>query len=133
MHPSAHYFGLTGGIACGKSTVAAMLKELGAKIIDADNFGHELLLASSPVFQEVISAFGPNILDGRGEIDRRKLGSLVFAHPDKLRRLNAIVHPRIIERIEQAAEDYRRADPDAVVVTDAALIYESGIGERFMK
>ena len=133
MHPSAHYFGLTGSIACGKSTVAAMLKELGAKIIDADKVGHEFLLVTSPVFHEIVEAFGRDILDGRGEIDRRKLGPLVFAQPDKLRQLNAIVHPRIIERVEQMAEDYRRADPDAVIFADAALIYESGIGGRFSK
>jgi dephospho-CoA kinase len=133
MSASARYFGLTGGIACGKSTVAAMLRDLGAHIIDADQVGHEMLLPSSPAFQELVSRFGRGILDSAGRIDRKKLGPLVFADPAKLQQLNRIVHPRIIERIGQLAAEHCAKNPGAVVIVDAALIYETGIPGRFVK
>ena len=133
MSVSAHYFGLTGGIASGKSTVAAMFRELGARIIDADKVGHELLLPSSPAYPELVAAFGNEILNSAGEIDRRRLGPLVFSDPAKLQQLNRITHRRIIDRIEQLALEYNAQDPQAVVIVDAALIYETGIGGRFVK
>ncbi len=128
-----HYFGLTGGIASGKSTVAAMFRELGAQIIDADRVGHELLLPSSPAHREVVAAFGKEILNPAGEIERRRLGSLVFADPAKLQQLNRILHPRIIERVDRLAAEYGVQDPHTVILVDAALIYETGIGGRFVK
>ncbi len=130
---SARYFGLTGGIASGKSTVAALFQKLGAYIIDADRIGHELLLPSSPAFPEVVAVFGREILDSAGRIDRRRLGALVFNDPAKLQQLNRITHRRIIDRVEQFALEYNARDPQAVVIVDAALIYESGIGGRFTK
>ena len=133
MSVSARYFGLTGGIACGKSTVAGMLRELGAYIIDADKIGHEMLLPSSTAFPELVSAFGHGILDSAGRIDRKKLGPLVFADPAKLQKLNSIVHPRIIERIGQVAAMHCAENPVAVVIVDAALIFETGIPGRFVK
>jgi dephospho-CoA kinase len=133
MSVSARYFGLTGGIASGKTTVAAMLRKLGAHIIDADKVGHEMLLPSSPAFPELVAAFGRGILDSAGRIDRGKLGPLVFRDPAKLHQLNRIVHPRIIERISSVAAGHHRRNLEAVVVVDAALIYETGIPGRFMK
>ncbi|HXH50371.1 MAG TPA: dephospho-CoA kinase [Terriglobia bacterium] len=133
MSVSARYFGLTGGIASGKTTVAGMLRELGAYIIDADKIGHEMLLPSSPAYPELVAAFGRGILDSAGRIDRGKLGSLVFRDPAKLQQLNRIVHPRIIERVSRLAADHHRRNPGAVVIVDAALIYETGIPGRFMK
>ena len=133
MSVSARYFGLTGGIASGKSTVAAMFRELGAHIVDADKVGHELLLPSSPAHQEVVAAFGKEILDTAGQIDRRRLGALVFADPARLQQLNRIVHPRIIERVEQLAVEHCSRNPEAVVIVDAALIYETGIAGLFAK
>ena len=133
MAVSARYFGLTGGIASGKSTVASMFLELGAQIVDADKIGHELLLPSSPAFPELVAAFGREILDPAGQIDRTKLGSLVFADPAKLQQLNRITHPRIIERVEQLATEYYAQSPESVIIVDAALIYESGISARFVK
>jgi dephospho-CoA kinase len=133
MSVSARYFGLTGGIASGKTTVAEMLREFGAHIIDADKVGHEMLLPSSPAFPELVAAFGRGILDSAGRIDRSKLGPLVFGDPAKLQQLNRIVHPRIIERISRLAEDHHRRNPEAVVIVDAALIYETGIPGRFVK
>lgn len=130
---SARYFGLTGGIACGKTTIAAMLRELGAHIIDADKIGHEMLLPSSPAFPELVSRFGREILDSAGRIDRKKLGPLVFADPARLQQLNHIVHPRIIERTGELAAAHCAENPGAVVIVDAALIYETGIPGRFVK
>jgi len=126
-------FGLTGGIASGKSTVAGMFAELGAKIIDADRLGHELLRAPLPAHQEVLQRFGGGILDSAGEIDRKRLGALVFADPAKLQALNAILHPRIIGRVEELAAHYHAQDPRAVVLVDAALIYEAAVQNRFAK
>jgi len=133
MSASARYFGLTGGIASGKSTVAQMFRELGGRIIDADQVGHEMLLPSSPAFQELVSRFGRGILNSAGRIDRKKLGPLVFAEPAKLQQLNRILHPRIIERIGQLAAAHCAENPGAVVIVDAALIYETGIPGHFVK
>jgi dephospho-CoA kinase len=133
MRESGGYFGLTGGLACGKSTVASFLRERGAQIIDADRVGHELLRRSLPAYRELLEAFGKDIIDGSGEIDRKRLGVMVFSDGEKLRRLNAILHPRIIERVEESAAEARSANPSAVVIVDAALIFEAGIGGRFRK
>jgi dephospho-CoA kinase len=133
MTESVNYFGLTGGIACGKSTAAAFFGELGALIVDADQIAHELIQPSGPADQEVIQAFGTSIVNARGEIDRQRLGALVFSEAGKLQRLNAILHPRIILGVEEQAAAFRAADPKAVVLVDAALIFESGIGGRFTK
>jgi dephospho-CoA kinase len=133
MNAFARYFGLTGGIASGKTTVAGMLRDFGAYIIDADKIGHEMLRSTSPAFPELVAAFGRGILDSAGRIDRGKLGPLVFADPAKLQQLNRIVHPRIIERIGRQAAEHHEQNPEAVVVVDAALIFETGIPGRFLK
>jgi len=133
MQAFARTFGLTGGIASGKSTVAQMLQDLGARAMDADRIGHELIQPSLPAYREIVARFGPEILAPSGEIDRGRLAGLVFADPGKLRALNAILHPPILERVEQLAEGYLLADPRAVVVVEAALIYEAGLVERFQK
>ena len=127
------YFGLTGGIACGKSTVAGFLKEFGAHILDADRIGHELIRPSQPAYHELLGAFGEGILAPSGEIDRKRLGTLVFADREKLRLLNAILHPRIIERVEEMAAQLSGANTGAVIVVEAALMFEAGIGKRFRK
>jgi dephospho-CoA kinase len=121
------YFGLTGGIASGKTTVAHMFAELGASVIDADRIGHEILRWPD-VLAEIVQSFGTGVLDAAGEINRGRLGPVVFADPGKRRVLDQIVHPRIIARIEQLAAEYSAARPHAVVIVDAALIYEAGIG-----
>ncbi len=133
MPKDSTYFGLTGGVASGKSTVAAMFREFGARIIDADEVGHELLRHSSPAFHEVLKRFGNDILDAAGEIDRKRLGGIVFTDAAKLGELNAILHPKIIARVEELADEHSREDRGAVVLVDAALIYEAGIGGRFSK
>lgn len=127
------YFGLTGGVASGKSTVAGMMAELGAKIIDADQLGHELARAPFPAHQEIVQHFGAEILDSSGEIDRRRLGPMVFADATKLRQLNAILHPRIVHRVRELVSQYQCEDPHSVIVVDAALIFEVGMGADFCK
>jgi dephospho-CoA kinase len=126
-------FGLTGGIASGKSTVGRFFVGLGARVIDADALGHELIRAPLPAYQEIVARFGTDVLDASQEIDRRRLGNIVFGDSGKLEALNAILHPRIIERSFELAGEYCRADPHALVLVDAALIYETGIQDRFAK
>ena len=110
-----------------------MFAELGAQIIDADRLGHEVIRAPGGPYQQLIREFGPEILDSTGEIDRTRLGRIVFGDPEKLLRLNAIVHPRIVARTEELAAEYAARDREAVIVVDAALIFEAGIGGRFQK
>lgn len=127
------YFGLTGGVASGKSTAARMFGKLGAKIIDADRVGHEFLLPSSPAFSEIVRRFGREILTPEGEISRERLGAIVFADQEKLRALDSIIHPRIIAKVEEMASTISSKNPRAVILVDAALIFEAGIGGRFQK
>jgi dephospho-CoA kinase len=126
-------FGLTGGIACGKSTVARLFQDLGAYIIDADRVGHEVIQPGHAAYQEILEHFGKEILDPAGRIDRKKLGSKVFAEPQQLRLLNAIVHPRIIARVQELSAGQQKRNPRAVVIVDAALIFESGISSTMRK
>jgi len=126
-------FGLTGGIASGKTTVARFLEALGARVIDADRIGHDLLLTSSSVHDRVVAQFGREILKPGGEIDRGRLGSIVFADPQRLRELTSIVHPSLIARLEDLAKELRARHPRGVILVDAALIYEAGVADRFAK
>jgi len=123
--------GLTGGIGSGKSTVASILAEKGAIIIIADYIGWELLLKASPVYSELVEAFGADILDEYGRIERRKLGKVVFSNPAKLQKLNEIVHPQLKKRLWARISDIRTRRPDAIIVVDAALIIETGIIDKF--
>lgn len=126
-------FGLTGGVACGKSTVARYFQDLGACIIDADRVGHELIEPGRAAYQEILERFGKQILDPGGQIDRKKLGPKLFADPQQLQMLNSILHPRIIARVQELAAEQQRRNPHAVVIVDAALIFESGIGGTLRK
>jgi dephospho-CoA kinase len=126
-------FGLTGGVACGKSTVARFFQDLGAFIIDADRVGHELIEPGHAGYQEILERFGKEILDPGGRIHRKKLGAKVFANPQQLRLLNAILHPRIIARAQELAVEQQRRNPLTVVILDAPLIFESGIASTLRK
>lgn len=122
--------GLTGGIAAGKSTVAAMFAALGAAVVDADRIAHALQEPGQPCHRQIVEAFGAGILDGAGRIDRRRLGAQVFADPAARQRLEGIMHPAIREACEneiRAAETSCRP----VCVVDAALILEAGHQGRF--
>lgn len=126
-------FGLTGGIACGKSTVARYFKDLGAHIIDADRVGHELIEPGRAAYEEIVERFGIEILDSGGRIDRKKLGPKVFADPQQLAVLNAILHPRIIAQMRELVVEHQRGNPDAVIIIDAPLIFESGMDGTLCK
>ncbi|MDP3063372.1 MAG: dephospho-CoA kinase [Chloroflexota bacterium] len=117
--------GLTGGIGTGKSEVSRMLQRLGAVVIDADRVGHEVYRPQTSTWHRVVEAFGEGILAPSGEIDRKKLGSIVFADQRALARLNAIVHPVIREELVGRLEGLRgRGTP--VVVVEAAVLIEAG-------
>jgi dephospho-CoA kinase len=116
--------GLTGNFGTGKTTVSQILAELGAVIIDADKLGHELLQPDAETYGEIVTAFGKSILKPNGEIDRNKLGKLVFADTAALNRLNRILHPRIYEIAKRKIEEYRQAR-SRIVVLEAALLIEA--------
>jgi dephospho-CoA kinase len=118
--------GLTGNIACGKSTVLRQLRELGAYAIDADARIHDILRSDGPAYRPVVAEFGPGILREDGEIDRRALGASVFADPARLKRLEEIEHP-IVRRL---IEDEIRDAPLPVVVLDAIKLIESGWADK---
>jgi len=117
--------GLTGNIATGKSTVARMLRGLGATVIDADRVAHEVMRAGTPVHQAVVASFGPQILRPDGEIDRARLGAIVFSDPQALARLEAIVHPAVLEEVARRIA----AAPTPVVVVEAIKLIESGMAD----
>ena len=117
--------GLTGGIGTGKSEVARILEELGAVIIDADQVGHEAYTPHSATWSEVVAAFGPDILGDNQEIDRRKLGSIVFSDPAQLERLNGIMHPQMARMVSEKVENFRTSGK-RVVVVEAAVLFEAG-------
>ncbi len=117
--------GLTGGIGTGKSTVSRFLSELGAVIIDADKVGHEALLPECSICADVTSAFGNEILDSQGKIDRKKLGNVVFNSPEALACLNRIVHPWMTVTLKERLDKLRKQRVKAVVL-EAALLIEAG-------
>lgn len=120
--------GVTGGIACGKSTVAGILRDLGARVIDADGIAREVLAPGSPVLARVVERFGREVLRPDGSLDRGRLGCIVFRDPAARADLNAITHPAIIHLIEQRAEEARREGVDVLVI-DAPLLLEEGMRE----
>ncbi len=117
--------GLTGGIGTGKSVVADLLKQHGAAIIDADRLGHEAYTPHTEAWEAVVAAFGNDILTPEGEIDRRKLGAVVFADASQLERLNGIMHPIMARMVEQRKSGLRD-DGVAVAVVEAAVLFEAG-------
>ena len=124
--------GLTGGVACGKSTVANMFAKLGAQIVDADAIAHELYRPGEAVYQELINHFGQEIIKVSGDLDRARLASIVF-DGGRVDELNKIVHPAVIKRQEQWMREISEKDPYAVAMVEAALIFEAGVKERFDK
>ena len=120
--------GLTGGIASGKSLVATRLAELGAVLVDADAIAREVVEPGTPGLAAVVDAFGPEILDGEGRLDRPRLGAIVFQQPERRAELNGIVHPLVRER---AAAVIAEAPEDAVVVQDIPLLVETGQQRNF--
>ena len=119
--------GLTGGIASGKSLVAAALAEAGARVIDADRLAREVVARGTPAWEAIVARFGRDVLRADGEIDRPRLGAIVFGDAAARHDLNAIVHPRVAERTAQLLAAIAAETPDAVVVLDIPLLYEAGL------
>jgi dephospho-CoA kinase len=120
--------GLTGGVASGKSTVSAILAELGALVIDADALAREVVARGTPGLDAVVAEFGPGVLTPEGDLDRPAMGRLVFGDDAARRRLEAIIHPLVIERM---AALEAAADEDDVVVHDIPLLAEGGRADTF--
>ena len=118
--------GITGGIACGKTTVSELLADKGAIPINADEIGHQLLKSDSSIFNELTETFGLDILDESGDVSRKKLGAIVFNDKVALEKLNSLMHPLIIERSRGQAQKLVSEDPSCVVLLDAPLLIEAG-------
>ena len=117
----------------GKSFVSGVLAELGCRVLDADEIAREVVAPGSPALRQVAGAFGAEILQSDGTLDRSKLGALVFADPDKRVSLNSILHPYIIAQQDRQLRKWEIEVPDGIAVVDAALMIESGGYKRFDK
>jgi len=124
MH-SPTIIGITGNIGTGKSTVAAMLGELGADVIDADKVAHETMQAGTAVHARIVDTFGTKVLRDDGDVDRSKLGAVVFANPSALAQLEAIVHPPTLAAIRRRIAD----SPSRIIVVEAIKLIESGMAD----
>ncbi|HQI15866.1 MAG TPA: dephospho-CoA kinase [Bacillota bacterium] len=118
--------GLTGGIASGKSTVSAKLKELGAAVIDADLLARDVVRKGEIAYNRIVQCFGADISLPSGDINRKKLGNIVFSDKEKLALLNNITHPEIIKRMKERIQELK-AEGARVIVVDAAILIEMGL------
>lgn len=125
--------GLTGSIAVGKSFVLGVLRELGARTIDADHIARESVELGTPGLAAVVREFGEDLLNTDGTLDRAKLGAIVFADEAKREKLNSILHPFIIARQDEIMRQWESETPNAIAIIDAALMIESGGYKRFDK
>lgn len=118
--------GLTGGIATGKSLVSKTLRELGIKVIDADQIAHRVLNRTE-VIDKIKEEFGREIINNKGKIDRKKLGEIVFSEHVKLKKLEEITHPTILDVIDQKLKEYKKQD---LIVLDAPLLFETYLDQK---
>ncbi len=125
--------GLTGGIACGKTYVTNVLRELGCEVIDADQIARAVVEPGQPAYQDIVRVFGPENLQADGTIDRAKLSAIIFADAARRAEMNAIVHPRVHEAQRKWMEEVSARNPAAIAVVDAALMIESGGYRHFDK
>ena len=127
--------GLTGGIVCGKTTVAKMFEDLGAKIIDVDILGHKVILPHQKSWEKIIKVFGKNILKEDLKIDRAKLGNIVFNDKNYLKKLNEITHPEITRLINNTIKKFKNHpfNIKKILIVDAPLIYEAKIDKLMDK
>jgi len=123
--------GLTGGLACGKSFVGQALESYGCFVIQADELGHEVLAPGGKAYAAVVAEFGREILAEGGEIDRRALAAQVFGAPDRLARLNGLVHPPVVQREEELVKEFAERSPHGIAVVEAAILIETGSYKRF--
>lgn len=122
--------GLTGGIACGKSSVGAILRKLGVKVIDADEIAHRIYLPGTSGFTEVIREFGSDILDTDGQINRKRLGEIVFQSPKARAKLEEITHPAIIQEVNDLIRA-AKSENCPLLVVEVPLLFEAGLEEMF--
>jgi dephospho-CoA kinase len=122
--------GLTGGIASGKSVVAAILRELGSPGLDADSISHKLMEPVQTAHDEILQSFGADLANSSGHIDRHKLAAIVFADPAKLAKLNSILHPRVDQIIFQRLEDWQKSGAHPAAFVEAALLIEAGMAAK---
>lgn len=120
------WVGLTGGVASGKSTVSRLFREAGAFVIDADEIAHAVIRKGAPAYAGVVEAFGAGILDKEGEIDRKRLGEIVFNDARRRERLNQLVHPHVYAQAEKEKTAIAAAHPEAVILFDVPLLIETG-------
>ncbi len=123
--------GLTGGVACGKSTIAAMMVKRGAHFLQADGLAHQLYELGAITYDEVVRRFGREILNEDGSINRTKLANVVF--PDRIDELNAVVHPEVVKRQNSWMAEVEHQDPHGIAVVEAALLIEAGADKDFDK
>lgn len=123
--------GLTGGYASGKSFVAAELERLGCYVIRADLLGHAVLEQGRAAYAPTVDTFGPDILSANREIDRKKLGAIVFQNPELLEKLNSFVHPAVIALEEEMLHSFKARDPHGIAVVEAAILIETGRDRAF--
>ncbi len=123
--------GLTGGIASGKSTVAAMFADLGAHLVDTDAIARQVVAPGGPVLARIVEAFGPQVLGPDGGLDRPRLRERIFSDPVARERLNAIVHPAVGAAVEDALARIARQDPRGVALVDVPLLYETNTQGRY--
>ena len=122
--------GLTGGIASGKSTVARFFSKLGAWVIDADELARKVVEPGTPGWREVIETFGEDYITPQGELDRKRLARLVFHDPKAKKRLESIIHPRVLALREKITRDILRKDPQALIIFDVPLLIEADLHKR---
>jgi dephospho-CoA kinase len=125
--------GLTGGLASGKSFVGQALADLGCHLIQADQLGHEVLMPGAEAYDAVVREFGPGVLAQDGAVDRSRLAAEVFDRPDRLAKLNSLVHPPVIRREEELLNELEASDPGGIAVMEAAILIETGSYRRFDK
>ena len=125
--------GLTGGIAAGKSLVSEILRGLGAYIIDADKIARQVVEPEKPAWFEIVKFFGRDIINKDKTINRKRLGEIIFNDPVKKRKLEEIVHPKVIEEENRLVKEYGRKNPNGIVIIDAALLIEAGSHKRVDK
>jgi dephospho-CoA kinase len=123
--------GLTGGLASGKTLVGEVLAGGGCLVIEADELGHEALAPGGEAYDAVAREFGREILTSDGAIDRQQLGTLVFGWPDRLARLNALVHPSVLRREDELIAEFAAREPRGIAVVEAAILIETGSYKRF--
>jgi dephospho-CoA kinase len=122
---------LTGGIASGKSTVAAMFQELGAHLIDADTIARQVVEPEQPAWSEIVEAFGKEILLDNGQLDRKQLGTVVFSSSEKRQALERIIHPRVIAEVDRQEDAFRQSHPGGIVIVGVRVLIEAKMHTKY--